>query len=65
MFSNLKFKVLKMTLKLLEVSKIHDIPLDDLILFLAHFRWGGEEGGGYNSLSLWMVEDKSYGNCNP
>ena len=54
-----------MTLKLLEVSKIHDIPLDDLILFLAHFRWGGEEGGGYNSLSLWMVEDKSYGNCNP
>ena len=54
-----------MTLKLLEVSKIHDIPLDDLILFLVHFRWGGEEGGVYNSLSLWMVEDKSYRNPNP
>ena len=34
-------------------------------LILAHFRWGGKEGGGYDSLSLWMMEDKTYGNLNP
>ena len=34
-------------------------------LILAYFRWGGKEGGGYDSQSLWMVEDKSYENSNP
>ena len=29
-------------------------------LILAHFWWGGKNGGGYGSLSLWIVEDKSY-----
>ena len=54
-----------MALKLLEVSWPHYIPLDDSTLFLAHLRWGGKEGGDYDSLSFWMVNDKSYGNPNP
>ena len=58
MFLNLKFQVLKMTLKLLAISQTHELLPNDSTLFLAHFDWGGKEGGGYESLSLWMVEDK-------
>ena len=61
MFPNLKFQVLKITLKLLEAL----YPPDDSTLFLAHFWLGENEGGGYDFFSLWMVEDKSYGNPNP
>ena len=34
-------------------------------LILAHFWWEGKEGGGYGSLSPWMVEEKSYKNPSP
>ena len=34
-------------------------------LILTHFWWEGKEGGVYGSQSLWMVEDKNYGNPNP
>ena len=65
MFPNLKIQELKTTLRLLEVSLTHNLSLDDLTLFLAHFRWGGKKGGDYDPLSLSMMEDKSYGNPNP
>ena len=65
MFPNLKFQVLKMTLKLLAISQSHELLLNDSTLFLAHFDWGGKEGGGYESLSLWMVEDKRLWKLNP
>ena len=65
MFPNLKIQVLKTTLKLLEVSFTHDLLPNDSTLFLAHFRWEGKEDGGYDSLSLCMVEDKGSGNPSP
>ena len=65
MFPNLKFQVLKMTLKLLAVSQAHELLPNDSTMFLAHFEWGGKEGGGYDSLSFWMVEDKRLWKPNP
>ena len=43
----------------------HGLPSNESTLFLAHFQWEWKEDRGYNSLSLWMVGDKSYGNPNP
>ena len=64
MFSN-QIHMVNMKIEIAKSRKSEVFNLITRPLILAHFEWGGNEGEGYDSLSLWMVEDKSYGNPNP
>ena len=59
MFPNLKFHVLKNQIDILKsLIDPQFFCHDNSTLHLGHNWWEVWEGGGYDSRSLWMVEDK-------
>ena len=64
MFSN-QIHMVKMKIEIAKSRKPEVFCAMTRTLILAHFRWGGKDGGGHDSLSIWMVKDKNYGNPNP
>ena len=64
MFPN-QIHMVKMKIEIAKSQKPEVFRLMTRTLILTHFRLGGKWGGGYNSLSLWISEDKRYRNPNP